>query len=103
MTESTSASQPVNKEDIWDYIRDNPRILGLPISENNGLDLLSALRDIWVEMQTNPKAASEMLTIMVSVILASIMGHGEEAVEEVLVQDAMFNFDKEAKKVLDEE
>jgi len=103
MTESTSASQPVNKEDIWDYIRDNPRILGLPISENNGLDLISALRDIWVEMQTNPKAASEMLTIMVSVILASIMGHGEEAVEEVLVQDAMFNFDKEAKKVLDEE
>lgn len=103
MTESTSASQPVNKEDIWDYIKDNPRILGLPISENNGLDLLSALRDIWVEMQTNPKAASEMLTIMVSVILASIMGHGEEAVEEVLVQDAMFNFDKEAKKVLDEE
>jgi len=103
MTESTSASQPVNKEDIWDYIRDNPRILGLPISENNGLDLLSALRDIWVEMQTNPKAASEMLTIMVSVILASIMGHGEEAVEEVLVQDAMFNFDKKAKKVLDEE
>jgi len=103
MTESTSASQPVNKEDIWDYIRDNPRILGLPISENNGLDLLSALRDIWVEMPTNPKAASEMLTIMVSVILASIMGHGEEAVEEVLVQDAMFNFDKKAKKVLDEE
>ena len=102
MTESTSASQPVNKEDIWDYIRDNPRILGLPISENNGLDLLSALRDIWVEMQTNPKAASEMLTIMVSVILASIMGHGEEAVEEVLVQDAMFNFDKEAKDILND-
>lgn len=102
MTESSNVSQPVNKNDIWDYIKDNPRMLGFPLSEKNGLDIFNALRDIWLEIERNPKAAANMLTILVSVIMASVMGHGDEAVEEVLVQDAMFNFDREAKDVLDE-
>lgn len=102
MNEFPNASQPVNKEDIWNYIKDNPRIIGFPISETNGLDLLSALRDVWLEIQINPKAASEMLTVMVSVILASTMGHGNEAIEEVLVQEAMHKFDTQAKEILNE-
>lgn len=102
MTELPNASAPLNKEDVWEYIQNNPRILGLPISKDSGLDLLNALRDVWLEIDKNPKAAGEMLTILVSVIIAAIMGHGDEAIEEITVQDAMYNFDKQAKKMLDE-
>lgn len=102
MSESTNASQPVNKEDVWEYIKDNPRILGLPISKDSGLDLLNALRDIWIEIDRNPAAAGEMLTILVSVIIAGVMGHGDEAIEEITVQDAMHNFEQQAKEILNE-
>ena len=33
-------------EKVWDYIEENPLIMGLPISENKGIDILSALRDV---------------------------------------------------------
>ena len=102
MTEPIDASMPVNKNDIWDYIKDNPRLLGLQLSENNGLDLLNALRDIWLEIKSNPEQASNMLTVLVSVIISGILGFGDKAVEEVVVQDAMYNFDKEAKDILND-
>ena len=44
MKESGNYYQDNNS--FWNYVKDNPGIVNLPVSESKGLDLLSALRDI---------------------------------------------------------
>ena len=100
MRESEYAS--VSPEDIWDYIKDNPKIIGMPITEHKGLDLLSALRDIYQVSQKDLEMAQRMLTMLAYLLVAVSQGEGEELVEEVLIQGAMIDFEKEIGKILDE-
>ena len=100
MNESENVS--LDNEKVWDYIKDNPLLLGLPISDNKGLDLLSAMRDVYLEMDKDVYKAKVLLTLLATVLVASSQGDGDEVIEEVLVQDAMFSLDKELKGVLDE-
>lgn len=103
MTESTDASAPLNDKDIWNYIKDNPRLVGIQVSESNGLDLLTALYDIWLEINSNPERASKMLTILASVLVSASTGEGDKVVEELIVQYAMSDFDTTMKDILNEE
>lgn len=101
MTESENVSMD-EIEGVWEYIKDNPLILGLPISEQKGLDLLSALRDIYVMNKKDQQTAQMLLTLLANVLVAAAQGDGEEVVEEVIVQDAMLEFDKQITEILDE-
>ena len=33
-----------DNDEFWQYVKENPRMVGIPVSENKGLDLLGALR-----------------------------------------------------------
>lgn len=99
MSESENASLD---ESVWDYIKEHPRLLGLPMGNNAGLDVLGAMSDIYKTIKLDPKAAADMLTLLAGVILAASQGDGEEILNEVIVTEAMHNFDKEAKDILDE-
>jgi len=87
---------------VWDYIKENPVLLGLPLSESKGIDLLSALRDVYEANKRDQQAAQMLLTLLANVLVAAVQGDGEEVVEEVLIQDAMLEFDEKLKEVLDE-
>ena len=100
MSESKNVYQA--DEAVWDYIKEHPRAIGIPITDKQGLDILNALRDIHEENKTNPKMASNMLTMLAGVLLAASQGDGAEIIEEVLVQEAMFKFDDNIREVLDE-
>jgi len=99
MSESENAYQD---KDIWDYIKENPKILGLPLSNGTGLDILSAMKDIHETIEANPKDAANMLTLLAAVILASSQGHGEEVLNEVIVAESMSTFDTAAKELFNE-
>jgi hypothetical protein len=99
MNESESASL---NEEVWDYVKEHPRLLGLPMGNNAGLDILGAMSDIHKTIQLDPKAAADMLTLLAGVILAATQGDGEEILNEVIVAEAMHNFDKETKDILGE-
>jgi hypothetical protein len=43
-----------------------------------------------------------MLTMLAAVLVSSEAGHGDEIVEEVLVQEAMMDFEEQAKEILNE-
>jgi len=86
--------------DIWEYIKDNPRLIGIPLSDNKGLDILNALRDIW-ELKT-VEAKNSGLKVLAEVMLAAAEGKGNQIVEEVLVQEAMIDIDDNLRVVLDE-
>lgn len=77
-------------------------MIGFPVSDNQGLDLLNALRDIHEMINQKPEQAAHMLTLMVTVMVAAVTGQGNETVEELTVQEAMHRFDKAAKEVLNE-
>lgn len=101
MSESENVSMD-EIEEVWDFIEDNPQLLGLPLSENKGIDLLAALRDIYITNKKDQQAAQMLLTLLANVLVAAVQGDGEEVVEEVIVQDAMAQFEEQVRKVLDE-
>jgi len=101
MNESENASMNAD-ERVWDYIRDNPRILGLPLSEKKGIDLLAALRDVYETTKWDADAGMLLLTVLANVLVAAAQGDGDEVIEEVTVIESMLEFDREVKKVLDE-
>jgi hypothetical protein len=101
MSELPDASIP-KEDDIWEYIKEHPRIIGLPVSDKKGLDILNALRDVDEMIFKDPKMAHKMLTMIVTLIVAAAMGNGNETIEELLVAEAMHNFDKETKEILSE-
>lgn len=89
-------------EGVWRHIEANPLLMGIPLSEKKGIDLLSALHDIYRTNKKDTEAAQMLLTLLANVLVAAAQGDGDEVVEEVIVIEAMAAFDKEAKKVLDE-
>jgi len=101
MNESENASMNADQA-VWDYIKENPRILGLPLSEKKGLDLLAALRDVYETTKQNADAGMFLLTVLANVLVAAAQGDGDEVIEEVTVIESMLEFDREVKKVLDE-
>ena len=101
MSESENVSTS-DEQTVWDYIKDNPRILGLPLSEKKGIDLLTALRDVYETTHKNVEAGMLLLTTLANVLVAAAQGEGDEVIEEVTVIESMLEFDREVKKVLDE-
>ncbi len=101
MSESPDASAQ-SEDSVWDYIKDHPRILGLPVSDKQGLDLLNALRDVAEMIYKDPEMAHKMLTMIATVIVAAAAGEGNETIEELLVAEAMHKFETEAKEILSE-
>lgn len=96
----SESEESLLKEDIWEYIKDNPRLIGIPLSDNKGLDILNALRDIW-ELKT-VEAKNSGLKVLAEVMLAAAEGKGNQIVEEVLVQEAMIDIDDNLRVVLNE-
>ncbi len=96
----SESEESLLKENIWEYIKDNPRLIGIPLSDNKGLDILNALRDIW-ELKT-VEAKNSGLKVLAEVMLAAAEGKGNQIVEEVLVQEAMIDIDDNLRVVLDE-
>ena len=90
-------------EDFWDFVGQNKRMVGLAISDGQGLDILNALRDLYIEMDREPETAKRMLTLLATVIYASSIGEGRQFTDEIQVLSAMENFDTSIKEILDEE
>jgi hypothetical protein len=101
MKESESASYD-NEVDVWDYIRDNPMLMGLPISETKGIDILAALRDIYVALGEDVTQSKTLLSLLATVLVGAAEGQGKEVMEEVMVMEAMQKLDNNLKGILDE-
>lgn len=92
-----------NDEDFWNFVGENKRLVGLSISDGQGLDILNALRDIYVTIEKDPDSALKMLTLLATVIYASSIGEGQQFTDEIQVASAMEQFDSSMKEMLSEE
>jgi hypothetical protein len=90
-------------QDFWDFVAENKKMVGLAISDGQGLDILSALRDVYVTIEDSPDSAMRMLTLLGTVIYASSIGEGKQFTDEIQVTAAMEQFDTSIKEILDEE
>ena len=97
-------SENVWENDIhfWNFVGENKKLVGIPISEGQGLDILNALRDIYLTIDDNKETAMSMLTMLGTFIYASSIGEGEKYTNEIQVLSAMENFDTSMKEILDE-
>lgn len=96
----TESNESYLDDSIWDEIKDKPPIIGFRINKTKSLDVLNALRDIYLLKTAEQK--NKALTMLAGVLLAVVEGEGNEIIEEVLVQEAMINFDEQAKGILNE-
>jgi hypothetical protein len=90
-------------EEFWDFVGQNKRMVGMAISDGQGLDILNALRDIYLTIDKEPDSAKRMLTLLATVIYASSIGEGQQFTDEIQVLSAMEQFDTSIKEILDEE
>ena len=101
MKESENASYDSEPE-VWDYIRENPRIMGLPLSDSKAIDICTALLDVYQTLNRDPEAAKTLLGLLATVLVGSAEGQGKEVIEEVMVIEAMQDIDRRLKGILDE-
>jgi hypothetical protein len=92
-----------NDEDFWNFVKKNKRLVGLSISDGQGLDILNALRDIYVTIEEDPDSALKMITLLATVIYASSIGEGQQFTDEIQVASAMEQFESSMKEMLSEE
>jgi hypothetical protein len=90
-------------EDFWDFVGNNRKLVGISISNGQGLDILNALKDIYTTIEEEPESAMRMLTLLGTVIYASSIGEGKQFTDEIQVVSAMEQFDSSMKEMLDEE
>jgi hypothetical protein len=90
-------------EDFWEFVGDNKKLVGIAISNGQGLDILNALKDIYTTIEKEPESAMRMLTLLGTVIYASSIGEGKQFTDEIQVVSAMEQFDSSMKEMLDEE
>jgi hypothetical protein len=90
-------------EDFWEFVGDNRKLVGIAISDGQGLDILNALKDIYTTIEKEPESAMRMLTLLGTVIYASSIGEGKQFTDEIQVVSAMEQFDTSMKEILDEE
>ncbi len=89
-------------EDFWDFVGDNKKLVGISVSDGQGLDILNALRDIYLTIEKESESAMKMLTLLGTVIYASSIGEGRQFTDEIRVVSAMEQFDTSMKEILDE-
>jgi hypothetical protein len=97
----TESNESYLDSSIWDEIKGKPPIIGFKINKSKSLDVLNALRDIYLLKTTEEK--NNALTMLAGVFYAVADGEGDEIINEVLVQEAMIDFDEQAKGILNEE
>jgi hypothetical protein len=90
-------------EEFWDFVGENKKLVGISISDGQGLDILNALRDIYTTIEEEPESAMRMLTLLATVIYASSVGEGRQFTDEIQIASAMEQFDTSIKEMLDEE
>ena len=92
-----------DNDEFWEYVKENPRMVGIPVSENKGLDLLGALRDVREAYKKDTEIGDTMLTLLGTLLMGTANGEGEQMIEEIIVSEAMVDIDNGLKEVLDEE
>jgi hypothetical protein len=90
-------------KELWDFIEKNKRLVGLQISNGQGLDILNALRDIYITIEKDPTSSMKMLTLLATVIYAGSIGEGQQLTDEIQVAAAMEQFESSMKEMLNEE
>ena len=90
-----------NIEEFWEFVGENKKLLGVAISETEGLDLLNALRDIYICLDENTEDAKKMLTLLATILLSTSQGDNK-FINDIKVEAAMQKFDTSIREILDE-
>jgi hypothetical protein len=48
-----------NPEDFWKHVKSNKKLVGIAVSDEQGLDILNALRDIYLRIDEEPEDAEQ--------------------------------------------
>ncbi len=103
MSESNNVFPPLDDR-FWEHLKHLEFSIGIPISETKMLNILGALEDIYIALANDDTEDAIMcLTALGALLVASKYDKADEVWEELVVKEAMHNFDKHLKEVIDEE
>ena len=87
---------------IWEHVEHLDYHIGIPISDTRSLNILEVLHEVYDESEDSPRA--QALLIGLAAILVGVKsGHSDKIFEEFTVQEALKDFDEQAKELLNEE
>ena len=89
-------------EGIWDHIEEMGYAIGIPISDKKTLDILGALEDIYVTVDTDIDDAKRCIIALAAIFVASSSGTADAVWQEFSVREAMKDLDKGLKEILNE-
>jgi len=103
MSESNNVFPPLDNT-FWEHLKHLEFSIGIPISETKMLNILGALEDIYVALSNDDiEEATHCLTALGALLVASKYDKADEVWEELVVKEAMQNFDKHLREVIDED
>jgi len=89
----------------WYVRHDQPEMMGIKLTNKVALDFLQGLYDIWLRLEDKKlEQAKKNICVLATLVIASCTGFGQEAVEELLVDELYSkNIDDELNKILEGE
>lgn len=102
MTNESENALPLN-EKFWEHVKHAPVKIVVKIDEEHGINMLTGLYDIYRMIEKDKEIAKFLVTSMAAVMFAGQHGKAKEVFDEVLVQAATHDMDKELEKLIREE
>lgn len=105
MSQSIKEQEWYNDPFGWYVKHDRPEMMGVKLTNKVALDLLQGLYDVYRRLLAkNLNSAKRDLEVLATLVIASCNGFGEEAVEELLVDELYSkNMDEELNKLIEGE
>lgn len=102
MTNESENALPIDDK-FWEHARHQPFKIVIKLDDDSGINVLGALYDIYRMIDKDKDLAKFLVTSMAAVMLASKDGKAKEIMDEVLIQAAAHDMDKELEKLFREE
>ena len=100
MSESENALPLDNS--FWEHTEHLDFTVGIPVSETRMMDVIQVLRDIYETVEENVEEGKKLIIAMASILVASRYDKDDELWEQFAVEEAMKDFDKHLKGILNE-
>ena len=102
MTNESENALPLDNS-FWEHTEHLDFTVGIPVSETRMMDVIQVMKDIYDTIDEDVEEAKKLIIAMAAILVASRYDKADEIWEQFAVEEAMKDFDKHLKGILNEE
>ena len=101
MTNESENALPLDSS-FWEHTEHLDFTVGIPVSETRIMDVIQVLRDIYETLEEDVEEGKKLIIAMAAILVASRYDKADEIWEQFAVEEAMKDFDRHLKGILNE-